>query len=128
MDGDAAARMAIDHSMQTVWRTEGLKSLTVDMGQEIDMTGFTYAPAPDDNLRGTIYKYTFEVSTDGKQWQTCETSGEFSNIMHNPLPYRVDFPKSYHARYFRLTPKAEINAQQATSVAEIGVFVKQAKK
>ena len=128
MDGDAAARMAIDHSMQTVWRTEGLKSLTVDMGQEIDMTGFTYAPAPDDNLRGTIYKYTFEVSTDGKQWQTCETSGEFSNIMHNPLPYRVDFPKSYRARYFRLTPKTEINAQQATSVAEIGVFVKQAKK
>ena len=128
MGGDDAARMAADHSMQTVWRAEGLKPLTVDMGQEIDMTGFTYAPAPDDNLRGIIYKYTFEVSIDGKQWQTCETSGEFSNIMHNPLPYRVDFSKSYRARYFRLTPKEEINSQQATSIAEIGVFMKQAEK
>lgn len=68
------------------------------------------------------------MSLDGKQWQECETSGEFSNIMHNPVPFFVKFPQSYKARYFRLTPLAEINAKQATSIAEIGIFASTTEK
>ena len=62
------------------------------------------------------------MSHDGQKWQTCEMTGEFSNIMHNPVPYYVNFSKSYTARYFRLTPLAEINAKQSTSIAEVGIF------
>lgn len=122
VDADEAARAAIDNDVQTVWRTEGLKPLTVDLGKDVEMTGFSYTPSSDDNLNGTIYKYKFEVSHDGENWQLCETSGEFSNIMHNPVTYVVKFGRSYNGRYFRLTPLAEINAKEATSIAEIGVF------
>lgn len=122
VDADESARAAIDNDVQTVWRTEGLKPLTVDLGETVEMTGFSYTPSSDDNLNGTIYKYKFEVSHDGENWQLCETTGEFSNIMHNPVPYLVKFTRSYTGRYFRLTPLAEINAKQATSIAEVGVF------
>ncbi|EJX06068.1 coagulation factor 5/8 type domain protein [gut metagenome] len=122
VDVDESARAAIDNDVQTVWRAEGLKPLTVDLGETVEMTGFSYTPSPDDNLNGTIYKYKFEVSHDGENWQLCETTGEFSNIMHNPVPYLVKFTRSYTGRYFRFTPLVEINAKQATSIAEVGVF------
>lgn len=122
------AHAAFDNDIQTVWRTAGLQPLTVDLSKISEITGFSYTPSPDDNLTGTIYKYKFEVSLDGKQWQECETSGEFSNIMHNPVPFFVKFPQSYKARYFRLTPLAEINAKQATSIAEIGIFASTTEK
>lgn len=120
--GDQDARAAFDNDVQTVWRAEGLQPLTIDLGKMSELTGFSYTPSSDDNLTGTIYKYKFEVSLDGEKWQECQTSGEFSNIMHNPVPFFVKFPKSYTARYFRLTPLTEINAKQATSIAEIGIF------
>lgn len=120
--GDMDARAAFDNNVKTVWRAEGLQPLTIDLGQTSELTGFSYTPSSDDNLTGTIYKYKFEVSLDGERWQECQTTGEFSNIMHNPVPFFVKFPKSYTARYFRLTPLAEINAKEATSIAEIGIF------
>ena len=61
VDADESARAAIDNDVQTVWRTEGLKPLTVDLGETVEMTGFSYTPSSDDNLNGTIYKYKFEV-------------------------------------------------------------------
>ena len=76
----------------------------------------------DDNLAGTIYKYRFEVSMDGSHWKTCATSGEFSNIMHNPVTCFVHFEQSYRGRFFRLVPLAEISGKPCTSIAEIGIF------
>lgn len=62
-------RKAFDKNVQTVWRTEGLKTFTVDLGRDAEITGFSYTPAQDDNLAGTIYKYRFEVSMDGSHWK-----------------------------------------------------------
>ncbi len=96
---DAAA--AIDGKQETVWKTETLTPLVVDMGKEVEIAGFSYAPAQEEDLTGTIYKYNFYVSRDGKDWMKCDATGEFSNIMHNPVPYFVRFGKTYPARYFK---------------------------
>lgn len=122
LDANEDIRKAFDGNTQTVWRTEGLKPLTVDMGQATDIQGFSYTPAQDDYLAGTIYKYRFEVSMDGTEWTTCTTPEEFSNIMHNPVTCFVKFEQSYRGRYFRLTPLAEIDGKSCTSVAEVGIF------
>ena len=90
---DETMRKAFDKNVQTVWRTEGLKTFTVDLGRDAEITGFSYTPAQDDNLAGTIYKYRFEVSMDGSHWKTCATSGEFSNIMHNLSLYTSPSPR-----------------------------------
>ena len=120
--GNEESAKAIDGDRNTVWRTDGLVPLVVDLGQETEITGFTYAPAADDHLEGTLYKYAFYVSRDGESWTLCDTNGEFSNIMHNPVPYAVQFERSYRGRYVKLVPLAEIAGKSSTSVAELGVF------
>ena len=119
---DASA--AIDGQRETAWKAEGLVSLVVDMGKEEAVAGFCYAPVAEEDLTGTIFKYHFYVSTDGENWTKCDASGEFSNIMHNPIPYFVRFGKTYPARYFKLEPVSEINAAQKTAIGEVGVLLK----
>ena len=119
---DAAA--AFDGNAETAWKAEGLTPLVVDMGKEEAIAGFCYAPVAGEDLSGTIYKYNFYISTDGQNWTKCDTNGEFSNIMHNPVPYFVRFGKTYNARYFKLEPTSEINAAQKTSIGDVGVLLK----
>ncbi len=119
---DAAA--AFDGNQETAWTAEGLTPLVVDMGKEEAVAGFCYAPIAGEDLSGTIYKYNFYISTDGQNWTKCDTNGEFSNIMHNPVPYFVRFGKTYNARYFKLEPVSEINAASKTSVGDIGILLK----
>lgn len=121
--GDEAARSAVDSDPNTVWRADALKPLVVDMGREAEVTGFSYAPPAGEDLTGTIYKYAFYVSRDGKSWTRCDASGEFSNIMHNPVPCFVRFGKSYRARYFKLEPLAEINGKATVAIGEVGILV-----
>lgn len=119
---DAAA--AIDGKQETVWKANALTPLVVDMGKEVEVAGFSYAPTQEEDLTGTIYKYNFYVSPDGKNWTKCDASGEFSNIMHNPVPYFVRFGKKYPARYFKLEPTAEINGKAVTAIGEVGILLK----
>ncbi|MBE6274099.1 MAG: alpha-1,3/4-fucosidase [Bacteroides sp.] len=122
VDADAAA--AFDGNQETAWTAEGLIPLVVDMGKEEAVAGFCYAPVAGEDLSGTIYKYNFYISTDGQNWTKCDTNGEFSNIMHNPVPYFVRFGKTYNARYFKLEPVSEINAEKNTSIGDVGILLK----
>jgi alpha-L-fucosidase len=116
------AAEAIDGNRATTWHSEGLVPLVVDMGSEEDISGFCYAPTTDNELRGTIFKYRSYTSLDGKEWRLCPTSGEFSNIKHNPIPYFVHFGTSHRARYFKLEPICEIDNQVYTSIGEVGIL------
>ena len=120
----ADAAMAFDGKRETAWTAEGLSALVVDMGKEEAVKGFCYAPVAGEDLSGTIYKYNFYVSNDGENWTKCDASGEFSNIMHNPVPYYVRFGKVYNARYFKLEPVSEINSAQKTSIGDVGILLK----
>ena len=92
------------------------------MGKDENIAGFVYAPGKDEDLSGTIFRYDFSVSQDGKTWEKVITDGEFSNIMHNPVPFVVEFRESVNARYFMLTPVLEISGDQKTSIGEIGII------
>lgn len=116
------AEAAIDGNRSTTWQSEGLAPLVVDMGKEEEISGFCYAPTTGEELCGTIFKYNFYISLDGKKWILCQTSGEFSNIKHNPIPYYVHFGRSYRGRYFKLEPIQEIDSKEYTSIGEIGVL------
>ena len=118
------AAVAFDGNAETAWKADGLTALVVDMGKEENIAGFCYAPVASEDLTGTIYKYNFYISTDGQNWTKCDTNGEFSNIMHNPVPYFVRFGKTYNARYFKLEPTSEINAAQKTTIGDVGILLK----
>ena len=120
----AEASAAIDGDRKTAWKAEGLTPLVIDMGKEEAIAGFCYAPVEAEDLAGTIFKYRFYVSSDGQNWTECNATGEFSNIMHNPIPYYVRFGKTYNARYFKLEPVREIHSMRQTSVGEVGILLK----
>ncbi len=119
---------AFDGDPSTFWTSEsseGPKIITIDLGKARPLAGFVYEPREGDDKSGTVYHYTFELSNDGATWRTLPLSGEFSNIMHNPIPQKVYFPSVEGARYVRFTALDEIDARPYVTVAELSVLIPQ---
>ena len=53
------ATAAIDGKQETVWKTDTLTSLVVDMGKDVEIAGFSYTPAQKEDLTGTIEALVF---------------------------------------------------------------------
>ncbi|WP_455584885.1 alpha-L-fucosidase [Bacteroides sp.] len=113
----------LDGNCETFYRSERMDPIVVDCGKVIDISGFSYTPVLGDDLSGTIYTYNVYLSVDGKKWIKCNVSGEFSNIMYNPVPQFVSWPKQ-SVRYLKLEPLTEITGKQLITVSEIGVLTK----
>ena len=67
------AARAIDGDPSTFWQSEDSPlphSLTVDMGRELRVGGFSYLPRQDRDLTGVVQDYRFETSADGTNWTT----------------------------------------------------------
>lgn len=105
------------------WKVTATQPLTIDLGKVVTLKAFTYAPRNGEAKPTMAFRYTFSISTDGKQWTEVSTPGEFSNIMHNPVPQTVTLDKPVKARYIKLDAKTT-NDQAAEVVAEeIGVTI-----
>jgi alpha-L-fucosidase len=119
------ASNAIDGERRTLWQTSTNsplpQSLTVDMGAERRIAGFTYLPRQDRSRDGIVDTYRFETSTDGKTWTTNIASGRFGNIRNSPTLQEVPFAP-VNARFFRFTALQEINNKACASAAEISVL------
>lgn len=120
---EPSAGKMIDGDKDSCWKTDSLTPIVVNLGHNHEISGFVYTPPVSDDLSGTIFKYDFYVSSDGITWEQCVANGEFSNIMHNPIPYYVRFGKKIKASYIKLVPLREINSQNKTSVGEIGILL-----
>ena len=64
--------------------------MLMDWDSEQMVTGFRYLP-PQDGSGGTVTHYTLWGSTDWNIW-TKLSSGEFSNIVNNPIWQNLSFP------------------------------------
>ena len=73
--------------------------MLMDWDQERTFTTFRYLP-PQDGSAGTVTHYTLWSSTDWRQW-TKLASGEFSNIVNNPIWQTITFPPT-KVRMFKL--------------------------
>ena len=73
--------------------------MLMDWDKEQTFTTFRYLP-PQDGSAGTITHYTLWSSTDWRQW-TKLASGEFSNIVNNPIWQTITFPPT-KVRMFKL--------------------------
>lgn len=102
---------AIDEKATTFFTAEEDK-LTLDLGDAISIQGFSYLPMQARYPSGFITNYAFEVSEDGKDWNTV-TSGEFSNIVNSPIEQRIKFP-SVIAQFVRLKSLKTADGNPAT--------------
>ena len=75
------------------------KQMMIDWDTEQTITAFRYLP-PQNTKEGMVTHYSLWVSTDWSNW-TKVASGEFSNIVNNPIWQTIKFP-SVKARILRL--------------------------
>ncbi len=121
---DHRGQAVIDANPRTLWRSkadQGLpQTLIVDLGEILELSGFTYLPTQQRFIDGTISHYNFYVSGDGKQWGEPVSAGEFSNI-RNSLVLQTKTFESTPGRFIKFVAEREINGQGFVSIAELGV-------
>ena len=105
------------------WKQVAASPLTIDLGKMVQLSAFTYAHLKAEAKPTMAFRYKFYVSTDGKSWAEVPTNGEFSNIMHNPLPQTVTFNKGVQARFIKLEATTPAATTAKVEMNEIGVTV-----
>ena len=120
ISSDTIAIRAVDERANSYW-TSKTNDLTIDLGQEVDLKGFTYLPMQARYPSGYIADYALEVSGDGKSWKRV-TQGEFSNIKNSPIEQiiKIDATK---ARFVRLKALRTVDGNAAT-FGEFGVITR----
>lgn len=117
------ATAAIDGNKSTFWQSaSGVNALTVDMGTSVPVAGIIYTPRDGDDKGGTIFKYRLLGSLDGKTWSELPTSGEFSNIVNNPIEQRVFLGTPVKARFIKIESLQEIEGNDFISAGEFTIL------
>ncbi|MBR5891283.1 MAG: alpha-L-fucosidase [Bacteroidaceae bacterium] len=114
-----------DNDVQSVWGSQDMQPMVVDMGQQIVVAGFTYVPSDKVGAAGVVTKYRISTSVDGESWAQQGGDREFENVVNNPIAQNIRFDAPVKARYFRFEP-LESNASDAQfyTVAEFGALLK----
>ena len=120
ISADTLAVRAIDERANSHW-TSSTNDLTIDLGQGVDLKGFTYLPMQARYPSGYIAEYALEVSSDGKSWKRV-TQGEFSNIQNSPIEQIIKMD-AVKARFVRLKSLRTTDGNAAT-FGEFGVITR----
>ena len=106
------------------WTIENGQPLALNLGKEVTLAAFTYAPLKSRDGEEMAFRFNFAVSEDGEKWRTVIKDGEFSNIMHNPVPMTVSFSSSTACRYVRICATTIDDKPAEIRLEEIGFSVK----
>lgn len=118
---ESAAKENWNDLSRTAWKQVTATPLVIDLGKAVDMTGFVYAPANAEAKPTMAFRYKFYISTNGRDWKEVPTTGEFSNIMHNPVPQTVSFGNKVSARYIKLDTTTPDATPARVDLKEIGI-------
>ena len=117
---------AIDNRAETIWHSDWEDDncvqphfVEVDMKELLEVKGFYYLPRQDGS-NGRIASYNFEVSADGKKWETIVEKGRFWNYEGRQEKM---FDNPVKMRYFKITTLREVSNSAYSSIAEIGVVL-----
>ena len=111
----------LDGRMNTIWcsgaATESpfSQSLTIDLGDVIDVNMLSYLPRQDGNQNGIITAYNIYVSMDGKEFRQVAT-GSWAKSISRKL---AEFPPT-KARYVKLEATSSVGGWAAA--AEINLY------
>lgn len=116
------ADAVLDENPKSAWTSPAPASLTIDLGGEEKLAGFTLTPTRHiDPQAAPPARWHVETSLDGKRWSKAE-EGEFQNINYARATQRIAFSAPRNARYLRLAfPRPAVPAP-AIAVATIGAF------
>ena len=98
--------------------------LTIDLGKATKLNTFTYAPANGEAKPTMAFRYKLYVSDNGQDWKVVPTNGEFSNIMHNPVPQTVGLRNTPVARYVKIEATTPTGTPAVLTMDEVGFMSK----
>lgn len=122
------AEKLLDNDAGTVWAQPAPSaaapaSVTVDLGQPVQLAGFSLTPSRHVMSNAAPPKrYVAETSADGAHW-TPAASGEFGNIAYALSTQRIAFDQVREARYLRLRFDGTAVPAARLAVAGIGGFI-----
>lgn len=122
--GDLAeAQKAIDEDENSWWQSDekerGPQHLIIDLGQEVELSQFSYLPMQGRWIDGFVQEYAFYTSSDGRNWQQ-QAAGEFSNILNNPIRQEVTFDP-VKARYVKFEGTKMVEGHRTMGIGDLGV-------
>ena len=94
--------------------------IVIDLGANLNVSGFRYLPDPTLWGPGIINGYRFYVSTDNINWKLI-SQGEFSNIKNNPLRQTKTFAAT-NARYVKFQAVKNIENNDNIGYAEFDLI------
>ena len=113
----------IDGKENTAWSTDGDRphEFIIDLGEELNYMGFKYLPDQGRWNPGIIFNYEFYVSSDGKNWGTPVSTGEFSNIQNSPV-WQTRVVEPVHCRYIKLKAVSPAQENGRIGMAEFEII------
>lgn len=121
---DDAANQEWNSLPRESWKIISNSPLVIDLGKKVSLSAFTYAPSKAEAKPDMAFKYSFSVSSDGKNWKTLKKDSEFSNIMNNPIPQTVSIEGADGIKFIRLDAVSVNGTPSVVNINEIGVSVR----
>lgn len=119
---DAQDEAVWNNLPRSEWKSVSTRPMTIDLGRSVTLRNFTYAPAGGEARPTTAFKFRFSTSADGEKW-TEAASGEFSNIVNNPIPQTIKTKETPGVRFVKIEGTT-IDGQPATIAAEeLGLWI-----
>jgi len=125
---------AIDDNPRTYWSSRQERTgtatypheIVVDLGEVLELKGFTYLPRQEQRGVDVIAQYALYVSSDGASWGEPAAKGAFANIANNPVRQSVRLDGARRGRFIRFVALAGVSAKQkVAAIAELGVITRE---
>ena len=118
----AQSQVIFDGNPETAWvlNNKPPVDVIIDLGESLNLTGFSYLPDQERWNPGITSKYEFYISNDGQNWGNPVSEGEFANIKNSPVLQRKEF-NLVNGRFvkFRMLSSAEETGRMG--IAEFGI-------
>ena len=119
-EGRGSDRAIDDNPLSAYTLPEKRNAVTVNLGEELSLKGFTYTPVVGS--KGNVYRYNLYLSTDGKKWNKIKGNASFDNIANNPVKQFVRFDRPTKASMLKLEALETVEPGQRVSIGDIGIL------
>lgn len=98
-------------------------TVSVDLGEELSLRGFSYTPSGEESA-GNIFRYNLYTSLDGRTWTKVIDNASFPNMRTKPARQNVMFARMVKARYIKIMNLEAVKRGPKYTIAELGVITK----
>jgi alpha-L-fucosidase len=117
------SRFIFDGNPESAWSVsfEPPVDFIIDLGESLNIAGFTYLPDQGRWNPGIINRYEFYVSNNVKSWEKPVSEGEFSNIKNNPVLQKKEFGVVM-GRFVKFRALSPVNENGRIGIAEFDII------